>query len=221
MPLHNTWRTGLNNLIYFIWWNKDNGMLDFNLRLLEQYIGMFDGKRIIKIADVKPYQIPDFLKEAEIVHNDPINGESQHFKDSLSQIDQGYTFYAHAKGVSRVVNKPLRWWVTQSYHGNLKTRPDLDGYLTSGCFGKLRAGSSRVPVPWHYSGSFFWFRKEVVDRYLSKRVPEMIDTRWFTECFCGWLVDKEDAQFRLHSSDEHKYNCYSEDFWSKYSHLIP
>jgi len=208
------------NLIYFIWWNNDNGMLMYNLELLERYIDLFDNKTI-KIADGKKNDIPGFLRGAQIVTNYSNMGEVPHFKHSLEEIQGGITFYGHAKGISRKTNNPLKWWVKQLYQGNLESEPNLDDYLVSGCFGKLRVGSRNVPVPWHYSGSFFWFTEEVLGRYKKTSIPRGIDNRWFTENFCGWLVDKEEAEFRLYSSDELRINCYSEDFWQKNKHLIP
>ena len=196
-------------------------MLKFNLDLVERYIGLFDGLRIIKIADGKKHQLPEFLKDAEIVDNDPVNGEAPHFKRSIKQITFGHTFYAHAKGISRPVNKPLKWWIEQLYKGNLDSKPNLKDHMVSGCFGKLRPGSIQVPVPWHYSGSFFWFRQEIVERYRLMKVPANIDNRWFTENFCGWLVKQKEAEFRLHASADHIYNLYSEKFWAKHTHLIP
>jgi hypothetical protein len=98
------------NLIYFIYWDPKSLMLDFNIRFLRKYIGLFNGQKIIKIAvdGVKP---PKYLiKElnAEIVPNDPILNEAPHFKESLSRLtNEGITFYAHAKGISREPTGPL------------------------------------------------------------------------------------------------------------------
>ena len=209
------------NLIYFIWWNKRNGMLKYNLDLLEQYLHMFDGQRIIKVASALRKDLPAFLKEAELVKNDPVLGEAPHFKESLTHIKGGYTFYGHAKGVSRDANRPLKWWVKQLYKGNLDTPPNLTDYRVSGCFGKLRPGSEQVPVPWHYSGSFYWFTEEILNRYSQRGIPDNIDNRWFTENFPGWLALEEEAEFRLHSSKSLKYNCYSKEFWRHNQHLIP
>ena len=207
------------NLIYFIWWKPENGMLKFNLNLLEQYIHLFDHK-IIRIADGNG-PLPDFLKDAQIVKNHRGLGEAPHFKESLKEIKEGVTFYGHAKGVARPVNNPLKWWVTQLYKGNLDSPPNLKGYLTSGCFGKFGAYPLNVTVPWHYSGSFFWFTQEILERYKKSIAPASIDNRWFTENFCGWLAKKEEAEFRLHSNDRSEHKCYSERFWERNKHLIP
>lgn len=183
-------------------------------------MGLFD-RKIIRVAGANKRELPGFLSEARIVENDPVLCENPHFKESLKEIQEGVTFYGHAKGVSREVNNPLKWWVEQLYRGNLDTPPDLETYLVSGCFGKLRVGSKNVPMPWHYSGSFFWFTQEVLDRYRTRTVPINIDSRWFTENFCGWLVDQQEAEFRLHVSAEIGYNCYADYFWQRHPHLKP
>jgi len=214
------------NLIYFIYWRPENGMLHFNLQLLKKYINQFDGKRIIKVAIDDPglnYHavIPSWLN-ARIVKNDPEYNEARHFRDSLTEIGtEGVTFYAHAKGVTRTVNDPLKWWVELMYKGNLETEPDLTNYIFSGCFGKLRKGSKNVPVPWHYSGTFYWFQNEqVLSRYVTSRIPSEINNRWFSENFPGWIAKQSEAEFRIYSSGASKYNCYSHCFWEQNSHLL-
>lgn len=216
------------NLIYFIYWEPSNGMLYFNLYLMNKYFNLFDGLRIVKVAGVT--SIPEdalksfpFLKEAEFVKNDPVYHERPHFISSLTRLpfDDSITFYAHAKGISRPVNNPLKWWVELMYKGNLEKIPDLSKKLFSGCFGKLRVGSVQVPVPWHYTGSFYWFKtKEVMDRYCSKEITEDIDNRWFTENFPGWLARQDEVLFNIYASDEKRFNCYREDFWAANMHLL-
>lgn len=212
------------NLIYFIWWNPDSIMLEYNLRFLKKYINVFDGQRIIKIAYDKYSPPKSVVRDlgAEIVSNDPVLNEAPHFKESLSRLNNnGITFYAHAKGVSRQVNKPLMLWVKIMYDYNLKTLPDLSQKLFSGCFGKLRPGSEQVPVDWHYSGSFYWFRNdEVLRRYNSQNIPKNIDNRWFTENFPGWIAKQEEVEFKVYASDEKGFNLYSEKFWMKNPKLL-
>lgn len=215
------------NLIYFIYWDNNNGMLDYNLSFMDKYIHLFDGQVIIKIAgdhDISLNTLRNYpwLKKAKFVLNDPILHEAPHFKESLKELNtdqDSITFYAHAKGVSRKVNNPLLNWVRLMYEGNLSEVPDLSDKLFSGCFGKLRKGSKQVPVPWHYSGSFYWFNtRKVLDRI--GKVPKEIDNRWFTESFPGWIAKQNEVGFKIHASAEMKYNLYSEDFWVRNKHLL-
>jgi hypothetical protein len=222
------------NLIYFIWWNTDNGMLEYNLNLIEKYLHIFDGQILIINVDYNEYDLNHlgiFYNYQNILNNhnihyldgknDPINGEKDYFKYALSLLpkDDSITFYAHAKGVSRVVNDPLKWWVKLLYEGNLETLPDLETNLFSGCFGKLRP-SRQCPLGWHYSGSFFWFKtKEVLQRYETTEIPKEIDNRWFTENFPSLIAKQEECEFRLWSGNERKMNFYAHDWWNRHPEI--
>jgi len=213
------------NLIYFIWWNPDIGMLEYNLDLIEKYLDIFDGEVFVIVAGAFIETLPN-RKIFQNVHlktglNDPINGERDYFKYFLHLLpkEDSITFYAHAKGVSRVVNDPLKWWVKLLYEGNLETFPDLETNLFSGCFGKLRP-SRQCPLGWHYSGSFFWFKtKEVLERYETSDIPKEIDNRWFTENFPALIAKQDEAEFRLWSGNERKMNFYSHDWWNRHTEI--
>jgi hypothetical protein len=204
------------NLIYFIWWNDANGMLRYNLELLERYIDVFDGQKIIKIADAKPQDIPTFLKGSTLVKNDPVYNEAVHFTNSLKQLKQdgSQTFYAHAKGVSRHPNQALKYWIKALYKHNLEEPPVLGDKMFSGCFGKLKQFSTQVPYPWHYSGSFYWFKNEI----LKRPIPP-VKSRWFTECFPAMMGNVNEAEFRYYVSN-YPYNIYSDNFWRRNKQLI-
>jgi hypothetical protein len=215
------------NLIYFIYWSPENGMLEYNLKLLEKYLHLFDGKIIFFIAGAKhiKFVLYEKYKNAILkeVPNDPVNGEKEYFKEALSLLpkDDSITFYAHAKGVSRKRDKPLEWWVKMLYKGNLDTMPDMENHIFSGCFGKIRTASRQCPLNFHYSGSFFWFRtKDVLKRYEKKKIiPKNIDTRWFTENFPAFIAKQEECEFRLWSGDEKEINFYSDKWWAKHPEI--
>jgi hypothetical protein len=218
------------NLIYFIYWSPENGMLEYNLNLIERYLTMFDGKIIVILAGTdkeKPKRFSNYSLWDNtmfvFVNNDPECGEKNHFKLALKLLpkDDSITFYAHAKGVSRVVNRPLKWWVKLLYKGNLDTMPDLDHHIFSGCFGKLRGASPQCPLDFHYSGSFFWFKTKVVLKRYEKKliIPKDIDTRWFTENFPAFIAKQEECEFRLWSGDEKGMNFYSDKWWSKHPEI--
>jgi hypothetical protein len=119
----------------------------------------------------------------EVVQNNPKLGESHHFLESLSRMNNGITFYAHCKGVSRPKWKGLDMWIKTLYENNLEVIPDLTGKLFSGTCAKLVSCPPFVPQSFHYSGSFYWMdtiqvkkRKwfNDVDKYLTERFPAMI-----------------------------------------------
>jgi hypothetical protein len=195
---------------------------------MDKYIHLFDGQIIIKLAgvvdniDIIGQKYP-WILNAELVPNYPTH-EAPHFKQALGELDYyepSMTFYAHAKGVSRVWNKPLENWIKLMYKGNLDRIPDLGKSLFSGCFGKLRKGSKNVPVPWHYSGSFYWFNTiPVLSRFYRMAPPPEIDNRWFTENFPGWIARQDEVLFNIHASGEQSYNLYSDKFWLKHPELV-
>ena len=218
------------NLIYFIYWSPKNGMLEYNLSLLERYLHLFDGQILLISAGYDLFEHEeiaieyfgdDLYEKMVIVPNDPINGEKEYFKKALNLLpkDDSITFYAHAKGVSRVVNDPLRWWVKLLYEGNLETLPNMETNLFSGCFGKLRP-SRQCPLGWHYSGSFFWFKtRQVLERYEKTKIPKEIDNRWFTENFPALIAKQDEAEFRLWSGNERKMNFYAYDWWNRHPEI--
>jgi hypothetical protein len=216
------------NLIYFIYWSPENGMLEYNLNLIERYLTMFDGKIIVILAGTDKEEHKRFINYSlwdntmfVFVNNDPEFGEKNHFKLALKLLpeDDSITFYAHAKGVSRVVNDPLKWWVKLLYEGNLETLPNMETNLFSGCFGKLRA-STQCPLGWHYSGSFFWFKtKEVLERHEKIKIPKEIDNRWFTENFPALIAKDHECEFRLWSGNERSMNFYSHDWWNSHPEI--
>jgi len=213
------------NLIYFIYWSPENGMLDYNLNLIERYLHLFDGKVIVILAGEFPHNIPKrpLLKNYISVPNDSVNGEKDYFKQALGLLDKddSITFYAHAKGVSRKRDKPLEWWVKMLYKGNLDTMPDMEKHIFSGCFGKIRTASRQCPLDFHYSGSFFWFRtKDVLKRYEKKKIiPKNIDTRWFTENFPAFIAKQNECEFRLWSGSDRKMNFYSREWWDSHPEI--
>jgi hypothetical protein len=205
------------NLIYFIYYGgKITHYHRLNLKLLLKYWHVFDGKKVVKVAiDCKTFLEP--LKsllpsdcEIEIVQNNPVFGESVHFIDSINKVNDGITFYAHCKGVSRPIWRGLDLWIEHSYKGNLETIPDLSNKVFSGVCGKLLACPPYVPQDFHYSGSFYWFNTEKVkarlkdyemNRYLTERFPAIIAKR--SECLFAYPYSEKNLNF------------YDEKTWAK------
>lgn len=197
------------NLIYFIYYGgKINHYHRLNLSLLNKYWSLFDGKKVVKVAiDGKVFLEP--LKsllpsdcKIELVENNRIMGESVHFIDSIKRVNDGITFYAHCKGVSRPVWRGLDQWIEHSYKGNLETIPDLSNKLFSGVCGKLLPCPPYVPQDFHYSGSFYWFNTEKVkarlknyemDRYLTERFPAIIANK--SECLFAYPYSEKNLNF--------------------------
>ena len=204
------------NLIYFIYYGgKITHYHRLNLRLLNKYWSVFNGKKVVKVAiDGKAFLEP--LKsllpsdcEFEIVQNNPIMGESVHFIDSIGKVNDGITFYAHCKGISRPTWKGLDIWIERMYKDNLKAIPDLRDNLFSGVCGKLLACPPYVPQDFHYSGSFYWFNTNKV----KDRIKEMPMDRYLTERFPAIIAKKSECVFQYPSFNKNL-NYYDERTWA-------
>lgn len=163
------------NLIYYIYPVR-NSIWEWNVRMLMEYIHVFNHKIIVYIAVDSSTDHPDTVKSAFDVPakffvgpNDPKTGESRAFPSALSHVrsidPDEITFYAHAKGVVRTKKRPLeapniRAWVEAMYKLNLSYPEDIEKilrlYSTTGAF--LREIPNHGGSNWHFAGTFFWFR---------------------------------------------------------------
>ena len=197
------------NLIYFIYFNgKLNHYHELNLQYLRKYWGLFSGQKVVKIAvdggyDISPILelLPDNCKY-ELVKNDPNLGEAKHFLNSLDQVSDGMTFYAHCKGVSRPIMAGLDIWIKNLYEANLERIPDIRNSMFSGICCKFLPCPPYVPEPFHYSGSFYWFNTAKVkerlkaieyNKYLTERFPAIIANQ--NECLFGIMSTAKNLNF--------------------------
>ncbi len=185
------------NLIYFIYFSgRLNDYHKLNLKKLNEYWPVFDGKKIVKIAVDGNYSVDPILELLPIDCNfilvkNNIYGEGLHFLNSLNQVKGGLTFYGHCKGVSRPPMEGLITWINHLYDANLKQIPDLSKKLFSGTCAKLLPCPPYVPQDFHYSGSFYWFNTDEV----RIRVNELTPNKYLTERFPGMIAKKEDCNF--------------------------
>lgn len=204
------------NLIYHIYFDgKLNHYHHLNIAYLNKYWNIFDGQNIVKIA-VDDFRKPldrllDLLPEnciPELVHNDPVHWEADHFINSLKRIDGGMTFYGHCKGVSRQQMTGLDIWVKNLYELNLGRVPDLGPYLYSGICAKLLPCPPYVPYDWHYSGSFYWMNTDKVKERWINKVP----FRYYTESFPGMIAKPNECILGAYSSNLNM-SFYNERTW--------
>jgi hypothetical protein len=202
------------NLIYFIYFDGYiNHYHRLNLEYLCKYLHLFDGQKIVKIA-VNNNSCLALVKllpkdcKYEVVQNDPNLGEGQHFLESLNRINDGITFYAHCKGVSRPKWKGLDMWVKTLYENNLEVIPDLIYKIFSGTCAKLVPCPPYVPQDFHYSGSFYWFNTAKV----KSRAMGFEANKYLTERFPSLMANKRECDF-VYPWFKSNPNLYQEITW--------
>lgn len=203
------------NLIYFIYFN---GTLNHyhikNLEYLKQYLSVFNGQVVIKIAIDYDFSVDPIIQRLpykipyEVVPNDPINGEAKHFLDSLKRINGGMTFYGHCKGVTRPRMEGLDIWIEHLYKANLERIPDLGQKIFSGTCGKLLPCPPYVPEAFHYSGSFYWFNTDIV----KSRIKDLPVNKYLTERFPALIARQDECNF-IAPSMAKNLNYYLEKTW--------
>jgi hypothetical protein len=205
------------NLIYFIYFDGTvNYWHRLNLELLSKYWDVFDGQKIVKIA-TDGTNLNNLIKllpsgcKYRIVKNDPVNGEAKHFLESLEWVNDGITFYAHCKGVTRPTNwKGLEKWILTLYKNNLGSIPNLNGKLFSGTCAKMLPCPPYVPESFHYSGSFYWFDTEKV----KARVSNLGVNKYLTERFPAMIANESECLF-VEPVTKLNLNLYNELTWLK------
>ena len=217
------------NLLYHCY-IKDIGNINepmiFNLKCLEMYIDIFDGKKIVYVAvdgvirhsKEKIVEALPILKRFDEIHlfeNHPIHRESEsliellsHVKDSTDSI----TFYAHSKGNTHPIDDSLRNWIVCMYYFNLdgdylkEAEQQLGGnYTTSGIL-KKDCKSGGIIGDWHYSGAFFWINDE---KFFKNEWSMGLRGQMALESYLGEKIKSSEAfstfvteSFNFHMNDD-------------------
>ena len=139
------------------------------LRRLEQ----FDGKRIVSVViDTSTDRASDVCKafngavEIREVHNTS-QQEMVSFGWLLEQVstEQGITFYCHSKGCTHNTESGSHQWCDAMAMTCLDYPALVDYMLTSHAMaGSFRSnvGFPNSPAPWHYAGTWYWFRNDIL-----------------------------------------------------------
>ena len=194
------------NLIYFIWPKLGNGEWEWNVEELLKRIDQFDGARSIAVATGEgAAQLVDVQRAFDGIRidrwlefpNDPNLGEVVAFPSLLKtlQHESGYTFYAHAKGVSYDDHR-TREWTSMMYEVCLDDQEYVDESLKqfpcAGPFTIVGQWKCANANGWYYSGAFYWFRNADV-----KEKPNWLevatDHRWHAELYLGNHFTSEQA----------------------------
>lgn len=167
------WR---RHLCYFIFplqgeewkWNVDQ---------LRQRLDLFNGRRVVAVCNIAPsdkFKLASFDEVRERL-GDGVEylqvpqyranrlGEVTAFPHLLRRVSEfrdpgDVTFYGHAKGVTKPGNMNVQGWTELMYRANLDHWSEVSAALTQHVF----AGALKVAGwwrwPWHYHGTFYWFR---------------------------------------------------------------
>lgn len=200
----------LNNIVYWL-----------HIYCLRKYIHIFDKLKItICLDDLERHDLIGYgyewvnslgancETEIRVVKNDEM-GESRTFEhEILNMNNDGMVFFAHSKGITRVIDNQLNQsvflWLLCLYFQNLEYVNEvehnfLDMPLKQDCFyGTLLMGSVRnEPLKnafgMHFSGNFYWVNMPKYKnlRKLNK-VPELeLTGRWFAEMYPGMVFNRE------------------------------
>jgi hypothetical protein len=184
-----------------------------NVRLLLPYMSHFNGKKVITIktgsALVSPGIVEGLFSEfsdIQFLHiaNDANMADSHGFIEAMKYLESlsssEITFYAHTKGVSPKYLKedlePIREWYGRMYHYALSDIHHIDSILsTYACCGSFKRQKPfpNLTSPWHFSGTFFWFRH---DHFFSRADWAIIppkSTAYFVEGVLGRYLDSREA----------------------------
>lgn len=212
----------------------NNPMLDYNLRQIAKYIKVFNGRRIINIAQgvglLKVSAIQDKMNlfglqqgrdyEITLSANDS-SRETGAFIDNLlpaikSDDEKEITFFCHAKGITRKDSEPCRRWADFMYRYNLEDIEKVEWVLSNPRY--VFAGIFKIgPVPpvvpvWHFSGTFWWFN----NARLFKRDWQKIDRQRFgTEAYPATVCAEQEGYCLAYSNIGKDGLLYKEQTWDQ------
>ena len=195
------------HLLYHVMPIRGNGVWQWNLDRLKARLSLFTGGRLVALATdhrtdtaeaVKAY-LGDGVEYLEFA-NDPGLREVLTFLPMLERVasyvsPNDYTFYGHAKGVTKAVNRAVSVhpWTNVMYETCLDYWPLVQEVLqrqpVCGSFKKVGRGFASAGG-WHYSGTFFWVR----NKELFGRTWRRIDRTWWgVEAYPGLQFTPEEA----------------------------
>lgn len=195
------------HLMVHIWPVRGNGAWQWNCDRLVEYSPLFNGRRIIGIATDETCDPADavmeylhsrgFEAEFVLVRNIATVGEVTTFLPSLEKL-QAYqgpgdvTFRAHAKCARHTITiddptATIYRWTRAMWDLNCHwpaVRSILEKYATCGAFRRQMFGMGRSWGPWHYSGSFYWFRNRDTFARHWRNLP---NAYWGAEAWPGLI----------------------------------
>ena len=200
---------------------KENIAYKIHLYCLKKYINIFNKVKItLSVDDLSNHELIGYAYEwinsigincethITVVKNNEM-GETDTFeREVLNMNNDGMVFFAHSKGVSRMIdgkiNSSVLYWILTLYYENLEYVSNiekcfLDMPLKSSVFyGTLLFGSElheplKRAFGKHYSGNFYWINMPKYKNWRKTgRIPDLRpDGRWFVETYPNMVCNYE------------------------------
>lgn len=219
----------IRDLIYHVFPTRKNDLWRTNVRQLLRRGHVFNGRRTIAIAtdaathsfDVARAEFKGYPARYLDMPNDPELRECLTFLPLLAanaDIDsRRATFYAHTKGCTTAGNQlGVEYWRNSMYRALLddwrECMQHLAGFAAVGTHKQVWSPSQPSLYPtklahsfWAFSGTFFWFRNDVIYRHRKWRyVPA---DRYGAEAWLGGLIGPDQAKSVYQLWPERQYPC--------------
>ena len=179
----------IRNLLFHITPFSNNDVWRRNVSQLLRRIDTFNGKRIVGVAVDQPnidrletvkrsfgsHRVDNWITASDC---DATWRETPTFYPMMRSVfsieEHEASWYGHTKGVTHGNNDVITSWRNQMYRNNLdRWQEAMIALRTHSCVGAYRQydhdlgvfghiDKSLLKCKWHYSGSFFWFRNDVV-----------------------------------------------------------
>jgi len=196
------------HLLYYVYPRRWNGRWQNNVRQLLRRIDLFDGRRVIAIATDDKTDAAADVRAAFDGHrcefieltNVPALREVIAWLPLWERVaaftgPHDYTFFAHAKGVTRASARTAHKWATLMYEACLDYWPVVEQLLQRHpIVGALKKNGHRFNrdrrSEWIYAGTFYWIRN--CDFYT--RDWRSVEQQWWgTEYMPGVLYSSAEA----------------------------
>ena len=216
------------HLLYHLYpCNKDGGATwRWNVAQLRRRLPLFNGRRIVSVATDGDSDSAKEVRKAlggvefvEIV-NSPRLREVASFQSLFGRLagtvgPEDAIFFGHGKAVTNEPKELLKHWAEVLYETNLDHWPLVRDLLrTCPAVGSLKRVGSYWPESfssWHYSGSFYWIRGDVLQLPDWRRIDyfwsgiEPWPSLHVTGCYAGTV---------FHSDSEAPAIHYRQSYWN-------
>jgi hypothetical protein len=196
------------HLLYFVYPRKWNGRWQKNVRQLLRRIDLFDGRRVVAVVtDDKTDSVDEvraafaghrceFLRFANVVNlREVVAWLPLWERVAAFTGPRDYTFFAHAKGVTRSSTSTAHKWTTLMYEANLDYWPVVERlFETYPIVGSLKKNGHRFNrdrrSDWIYVGTFYWVRNR---DFFTRDWRSVEQEFWGTEYMPGVLYSSDEA----------------------------